>query len=230
MEFESGTRSKGSERGFTLALRQGQIARGQEQRGEMEMSGVEVLVWSQSWLEAWPMAKKMAMGKLGAFGQPQGALWIRDRANAWLYAEWTEAKARWETETEAEMAEKAAELNAAGEELASTMWRDIAEGKKVWLETLAKVNAEAKAETEAEKLAGVWVWALQRKIQKERVPSYMPSGLADSSTIRDILSSLDLNLYGVANDLWHRSLETRDEDSCVIYFISLHPSPAFHLS
>ena len=131
---------------------------------------------------------------------------------------WLETEMAAETETERETA---AELNAVAEELALNMWRDMAERKEVWLETLAKVKAEVQAEvqaeTEAEELAGVWVWA-QRKLQKERVPSYMPSGLADSSTIRDILSSL--NLYGVANDLWHRSLETRDEYSCIIHFIA----------
>ena len=34
-----------------------------------------------------------AVGKVGVFGQPQGGLWTQDWANAWLEAEWTEAKA-----------------------------------------------------------------------------------------------------------------------------------------
>ena len=85
MEFESG--GQGSEPGFARELRQGQFARQQELRGER--SCAEVLVWWQAWLGAWPKAKKVAMGKVGVFGQPQGGLWTRDQAKAWLEAEWT---------------------------------------------------------------------------------------------------------------------------------------------
>ena len=68
-----------------------------------------------------------------------------------------------------------------------------------------KRQAESSAEAGAEAVACAW--------QGERVPS-----LADSSTIRDILSNL--NHYGVARDLWHRSPETKDEYSRIIHSIA----------
>ena len=68
--------------------------------------------------------------------------------------------------------------------------------------------AESEAQAEASAVACAWARA-----QGESVPS-----LADSSTIRDILTSLNLN--GVARDLWDRSPETRDEYSRIIQFIA----------
>ena len=72
-----------------------------------------------------------------------------------------------------------------------------------------RVSTKRQAESRVEAGAGAEACAWQG----ERVPS-----LADSSTIRDILS--DLNLYGVARDLWHRSPGTRDEYSCIIHSIA----------
>ena len=54
--------------------------------------------------EAWPRAKTAAMGadvKVGQFGQPQGGLWTREQAKAWLEAECAGAKARVEAKTRA---------------------------------------------------------------------------------------------------------------------------------
>ena len=214
MGFVSG--SEGSESGFECELRHGQIARRQKQSGEM--SSAEVLVWSQAWMEAWPRAKTAAMGaevNVGEFGRPQKGWWTREQAKAWLEAECAEAKAR--AKAEIERAEKWAKIKALAEAkeegvdeavaLASDMWRQV-EGQR-----MAQTRADAKAKVEAQALAGVWA------AQKGESAIYsMPSGSADSSTIIDILTSL--NRYGVANDLWHCSPETRDEYSCIIHFIA----------
>ena len=70
---------------------------------------------------------------------------------------------------------------------------------------------------EALALAGVWVWARsEAHARGEKVPS----GLADSATIRRILS--DHHRSGVARRIWHHS---RDEYSCIIHFIA----PITHL-
>ena len=74
---------------------------------------------------------------------------------------------------------------------------------KLWAR---KLKTEAAAEARA--VACAWAQG-----QGESVPL-----LADSSTIRDILS--DLNLYGIAHDLWDRSPGTRDDYSCIIQFIA----------
>ena len=216
MEFESG--SEGSELALARELRQGQIAQRQEQCGEM--SSAEVLVWSQAWMVAWPRARTVAMGaeiNVEQFGQPQGSSWTRDQAKAWLRAERAEAMARAKAETtQAEMWGKIVRLAEAKEEgvdeavaLASDMRRQLEGQREVWSQTRADAKAKAEAEAIAE------VWAAQKG---ERAVSSMPSGSADSSRVRDILTSL--NRYGVANDLWHCSPETRDEYSCIIHFIT----------
>ena len=168
MESESG-----GELEFMRESRQEQIVRGQKHRAEM--SGAEVPMWSQAWLEAWPQAKTVA--------RPWVRPWAQEAANAWIEAEWTEAKADMEEGT-------------------PSSWRQV-----------NKQRSRTWAEAEVFALAGFWV------AQKERVLSSMPSGLAESSTIRDILSSL--HRYGVANALWHDcSPETRDEYSCLTHFIA----------
>ena len=206
MEFESG--SEGIE--LRLDSRQGQIAQRQEERGDMRSA--EVLVWSQAWLEA---AKTAAMGvgvNMGQFVQHQGGLWTRDQAEAWLEAEWAVAMARVEAEMWAK-AKALAESKEGGVNVAavwpSGTWMLLEATKKVLSQTF--VNAKATAEAEA--LAGVWAWAVQKG---ERPLSSMPSGSAGSSRIRGILTSL--NRYGVANDLWYSSPETRDEYSYIIHF------------
>ena len=216
MELES--RRTGSELALARDLRQGQIAQRQEQRGEM--SSAEVLVWTQTWMEAWPRAKTVALGaevNVGEFGQHQGASWTRYQAKAWLEAECAEAKARADAETaRAEMWAKIKALAEAREEgvdeavvLASDMWRQLEGQRKAWSQT----RPATKAMAEAEALAGVW--AAQKG---ERAVSSMPPGLADSSRVRDILSSL--NRYGVAKDLWQCSPEKIDEYSCLTHLIA----------
>ena len=217
MELEA--RSKGSELGFAREM---QIAQRPEQHAEM--SGAEMLAWSQAWLEAWPQAKTVAMGekvKVAQFEQPGTWMWTRAEAAAWVKAELMAAKA--EAAAAATRAEMWAKVTALMEgkkdgvneaaALASDMWKQGKEQRKMWSET----RAEAKAKAEAEALAEVWAASVRGEPQMgDNVPS-MPSGLADSST-RDILASL--NRYGVANALWHYSPETRDEYSCIIHFIA----------
>ena len=219
MELEAG--SKGSELGrFARELRRVQIAQRQGQR--VETKGMDLLAWSQAWLEAWPRAKTVAMGpevNVGQLAQPWGGSWTRAQAKAWMEAELMEAKAQAEVETaRVEMWAKIKALAEANEEgvqeavaSASDMWRQVEAQRNLWLETRAK--AKAKAEAEALVLAGVWA------IQKgERGLSSMPSGVADLSTSRDILTSL--NHHGTANALWHCSPETRDEYSCLTHLIA----------
>ena len=173
MEFKSG-----SELEVVHGSRQEQIVRGQEHRAGL--SDAEVPVWSQAWLDAWPRAKTVALPGVG--------LCTQAAANAWIEAEWAEAKAR------------------------------------RYRRQVDKQRSRTWAEAEALALAGVWAWAA-RPVQGEAqngdcAPSSSsgPSGLADPSTIIDILTSL--NRYGVANDLWHCSPEKRDEYSCIIHFIA----------
>ena len=79
----------------------------------------------------------------------------------------------------------------------------------------SEVRAQAEAEALAVALAGVWGWA--RSDARARGES-VPSALADSSTIRRILTIL--NRSGLANLFWHHSPETTEEYSCITHFIS----------
>jgi len=153
----------------------------------------------QAWLQAWPRAKTMAMEvevKVRLFTLPWAEVWTRAEEDA--RAARAEAEALWaQIVAEAEWAK--AKLKVGGQ---------------------AKAKALAQAEAEALALAGVWGWARGEACARgERVPST----LAHPSMIRRILS--DLNHYGVARDIWHRSCETRDEYSCLIHFIT----PITHL-
>ena len=79
----------------------------------------------------------------------------------------------------------------------------------------AKAEVEEKAHIEALALAGAWGWA--RAEARKRGES-VPSAVADSSKIRDILS--DLHRYGVVYQLWHHSPKRRDEYSCIVDVIA----------
>ena len=112
-------------------------------------------------------------------------------------------------EARVEMAEaKAKNIEAQVEEAELRANEAEAEAKK------AEAGAK-KAEAEALLVAGAWVWAQgEARKRGER----MPAAVADPSTIRHILTSL--NHSGVASDLWDCSPETRLEYSSIIHFIA----------
>ena len=232
MEFGSG--NKGSKR---LKLRQVQIARRLKQRGEM--NGTEVKAWSRAWLMAWPQAKMLAMEAEevrqfeGQFEQRWAEAWARVEPNVGSEVEWTEAKARTEEIRRAEVewatmlarTKALADTKEAGVEgtavLALDMWGRMEAQRNMWSELRRErereIQAEAKAKVEALALAEVWVRVRGEPQNDGSVPS-IHSTLADPSTIGAILS--DLNRYGLTNDLWHCSHETRGEYTCIINFIA----------
>ena len=158
--------------------------------------------------EAWPQAKALAMEvdvDVQQFGQPWAAVWRRAKARSE-----EEAKARARARKARMWRQMEVEAEAAmWSWLRGSVWRtevdklgvDMAENPEEV--TAAAVAAKALA------LAGVWGWA-KAHARGESVPS----GLADSATIRDILT--DHHRSRVARDLWHHS----PEYSCIIRFIA----------
>ena len=125
------------------------------------------------------------------FGRPWAEVWTRVEAEGWAEVE-AGAKAR--------------------EELAAK-----ARGPQWWVWMVAgeRAEAEARAEAGALAVAGVWAWARgEARARGEKVPST----LADSSTISNILSVH--HRYKVGYHIWLRSPETREDYSCIIHFIA----------
>ena len=129
-------------------------------------------------------------------------------ARAWARAEGPAAR-REEAHSRAKKRAKAAAA-----ERALRSWEWVAWEER-WGEAIAMAQALA--------LAGVWIWA--RSEARARGES-IPSGLADSATIRRILSVLHrhtqwvIPTVTVARDLWHHSPKTRDEYSSIIQLIT----------
>ena len=154
------------------------------------MGWMEAWSWSQVWLRAWPRAKTAAM-------EVEMEVW--QLGNPWAEV-WTRVEAKAWAEAEARGKADMWQLN--GWSAAMGTWR----------------AAWAGAEAGALALAGVWAWAVWARGEPQAGRQGVPSTLAESSTIRDILS--DLNHYSVARDLWHQWPETRDEYSYIIHFIT----------
>ena len=181
-----------------------------------KISQMEQFVWSSTWLWAWPLVKTRAMVvevETRPFGEFWGEVWTQKEAKLWAWG-----KKAW----------------GEGEEAWALAWGPAWKKGLAWVEGRAKglvgarMRGEAVAVAGALALAGVWVWARsEARARGERAPS----GLADSATIRRILSSLHrhgrsiTDPYLVAHRLWHHSRETRDEYSSLIHFIA----PITHL-
>ena len=211
----------------------------------MELESVRVLQQKQ-WLQAWPWAKGVAMWvevkvrrfeswedvwtRAQADAQVQVRAWrqaqIRRAQQAWTRAQVWESQARdsrewWELEKVQtrwrvdEWAQAQAQVQVQVQARAQAQAQAWAQAwAQVW--TRAQACAEAGTpETEALALAGAWGWA--RAEARKRGES-VPSAVADSSTIRGILS--DLHHDGIVHQIWHHSPEGRDDYSCIINFIA----------
>ena len=171
------------------------------------------------WFEAWQWAKRVAMGveiQVRQIGQ------IESWADMWTRAV-AEAKAplqtrEWEVREQHAQARSQAQLLAVVEAYRGTLdLRSQAQARALarCARRLQQAEAEERVHIMALALAGAWgwTWAEARKRGES-----VPSAVADSSIIRDILSSLHHNR--VAHHLWHNSPEGRDEYLCIINFIA----------
>ena len=177
-----------------------------EARTQGEMSWHEQRIWFSTWFWAWPQVKTWATEeevKARLFGQSWAEVWTRKEAKVWARAMkvWGGGEQAW--------ARAQAQASAEGRAEALEMARHLA-GLPSW--ERAEVRGEAVALAEALSLAGVWVWVRgEAHARGEKVPS----GLADSATIRNILSNH--NRYGVARDSSHHSSQ---EYASIIHFIA----------
>ena len=199
---------------------------------------------SQAWLQAWPRAKTVVIeveADARLLAQPWAEVWTRAESKARAEAEArSKACAKKRLGTKRLGAKRLAQRARAQVGRASQVdsWRQIEEeeeaemwsecsssssssssgtrtGTETETETLAEAEARWEVEMEALALAGAWGWARSRaRTQGEKVPS----ALADLGNIRLVLSSL--NHYGVAHRLWHRSLDRKDEYSCIIHLVA----------
>ena len=178
--------------------------------------------WSEAWFNSWPWAKRVAMeveDYVQQFGQPWGEVWTQAEAAAQAARALSQARAgmrrRMEADGEAVM-HKLVGRN--GMLTRKEIKARVAhcEGNANTIEALARPEPdETGADADALALACAWGWVRQ---EAQAAAESMPSALADLSKISDILS--DLNRYGVAFDLWHRSPGTRDEYSSITQFIA----------
>ena len=179
--------------------------------------------WWRAWLRAWPRAKRVATeveAKEWLSARPWATVWTLAAAKARAATRApalpkTRAKvALWVEALAVEVARARAraqtrELRASQEDSLSSSATERE------TETQGEKMARRVAEEEAFALAGVWSWA---RSEAQTRGDKAPSGLADFSAIRCILTSL--NRSGIARDLWRCSRETRDEYSCIIHFIA----------
>ena len=159
----------------------------------------------EQWLEAWPWAKMVAMRvevKVRQFGSWADA-WTREEAEAKVRL-LARVQVRERARLQAQVAWKLARVEARAQARS-----------QAWAEVRSQAQAEENAHRGALALAGAWGWA---RAEAWKRGESVPSGVADSSTIRDILS--DLHHDGIAHHLWHNSPEGRDEYSCIINFIA----------
>ena len=178
--------------------------------------------WSEAWFNSWPWAKRVAMeveDYVQQFGQPWGEVWTQAEAAALAARALSQARAGMRRRMEADG--EAAMHKLVGRNGMLT-WKEIkarvahCEGNANKMEALARPEPdETGADADALALACAWGWARREAQAQDEI---MPSALADLSKIADILSNL--NRYGVAFDLWHRSHGTRDEYSSITQFIA----------
>ena len=166
-------------------------------RPRKEMGELDAREWSRVWSEAWLWAKTAAMEvevEVQQLARPWAEVWTRAEAQVWTAASGARVVKRcwWVARVDLRV-ERANEVVCAS-------WEEIREEVE-------------RAEAEALLLAGALGEA------RARAPGgFGYVSLEDLSTIRDILS--DLNYYGVAHNLWAHSPKTRDEYSCLTYFIT----------
>ena len=204
--MESGSERLGSE----LGLRQ---VRRREMVFAME-SLADADAWLEGWWLAWPLARKLAMEvqvDAELFARPWAEVWTQAEAEAHAKPPVLMPRKPWagiEEQVEARALALAWKLT---QKLQAEMWSQLSE-MAMTMEPQGEAVARWEAEEEALALAGVWGWVQgEAQAQDKRIPSV----LADSSTIRRILTTL--NRYGAPQDKW---LGTRDECSRIIHVIT----------
>ena len=168
----------------------------------MVLGSAESVLQRRQWLEAWSWAKTVAMeveGKVRPFESWADA-WTRAEANAQVQArDLARDLAREQVHVQVQVQTWA--------QVRALTWQ-------VRMRARARAQAQ-RIHIEALALAGAWGWARTEALERGES---VPSAVASSSKIRDIL--FDLHHNGIAHRLWHHSPERRDEYLCIINFIA----------
>ena len=173
--------------------------------------GVEEVRQTESWADIWTELEAEAKAWLQAVVRARVEQAQAREQEAWARAHEARRRVR-EAQGRAQklVTWQQAQADAQADVEADAAWMQADAGAEAQEQEHAQVRwrAQERVHMEALVLAGAWGWA--RAEARERGGS-VPSAVANSSTIRDVLS--DLHRNGVAHHLWHNSPEGRDEYS-----------------